>query len=98
MLNLLNASMSVKTNITTTIVRKFKAYNPGTSTREHETEWTHSMVLKPIDVYRYGLLVKTVGQKPEKSYVVQLIPRQQEQPQGAGKVKWRSVAHRKNER
>ncbi len=35
-----------------------------------------------VDVYKYGLLVKTIGQKPSKSFVVQRIPRQQEQPSG----------------
>eukprot|EP01135_Chromosphaera_perkinsii_P003514 Nk52_evm14s246 gene=Nk52_evmTU14s246 len=64
-LYLLNANMNVKTNITTTIVRKFKALNPET--------------------YQYGLLVKTIGQKPEKTYTVQSIPMQSEQVSAAGK-------------
>ncbi|KJE89978.1 hypothetical protein CAOG_01368 [Capsaspora owczarzaki ATCC 30864] len=53
-LHLLHASMPVKTNVTTTIVRKFKSLDQNVSD--------------------YGLLVKTVGQKPEKVYMVQKIP------------------------
>eukprot|EP00127_Corallochytrium_limacisporum_P003639 Clim_evm27s151 gene=Clim_evmTU27s151 len=53
-LHLLHANMNVKTNMTTTIVRKFRAVEPET--------------------WRYGLLVKTVGQKPEKTFNVEAIP------------------------
>jgi hypothetical protein len=52
-LNVLNASMPVKTNMTTTIVRKFKAHD--------------------AKIHQFGLFVRTVGQKPEKTYLVQKI-------------------------
>lgn len=53
-LHLLNARVALKANITTAIVRQFRALDP--------------------DLYKYGLLVKRLGQKQSRAYRVTLIP------------------------